>query len=188
MCEAPSYYYFVRDKGASVAHHWDYQHSRPDHALCGIPFQGPVWEGEVPPRSVCRACQALLAPHDARWWRDRAKRLESDATKHAAERHDSAAVRSSVFRLETLVAFQEKQIAELKARLRAPNPQATGRGASAQTRGNGRRRNSREAIDERVKKAEQGGPWSAAPGSEARPLTYGGHKVNGGHPGLGKGR
>ena len=181
MPEAPSYYYFVRDKGASVAHHWDYQHSRPDHSLCGAPFQGPVWEGEIRPRSVCRACQALLAPHDARWWRDRAERLEAEAAERAAaEGQVSAAFRTSVFRLERLVAFQEKQIAELKARLRGPAARTGGDGNSPN--------NSRQALDERIKKVEQGGPLAAGPGSAGKPLTYGGRKVSGGHPGLGKRR
>src|SRR6478609_1048958 len=74
MSEDPLYYY-VRDKGSAVAHHWDYLRSRTDHALCGHAYQGAVWEGEDRPRAVCRACQALLPSHEARWWRAKAEAL-----------------------------------------------------------------------------------------------------------------
>lgn len=71
-------YYYVRLKGSRIAHHWDYAKSRTDHALCGEPYFEVTWEGEERPRSVCRDCQALLPPHEARWWRQRAEVAERE--------------------------------------------------------------------------------------------------------------
>lgn len=69
-------FFYVRDKGSRVAHHFDYRRSRRGYALCGHAYLDEiVWEGEQRPRAVCRACQALVGPYELRWWRSRAEDL-----------------------------------------------------------------------------------------------------------------
>jgi hypothetical protein len=68
-------YYFVRDRASRVAHHWDYERERTTRALCGHEYAGEIlFEGGEQPSRVCRSCQQLLPPFEARWWRDSAKK------------------------------------------------------------------------------------------------------------------
>lgn len=71
-------YFYVRDRPASAAHHWDYLGDRPDQALCGHGYKDPITLGEVDrPRAVCRACQALLPKYELAWWRAKAENKAS---------------------------------------------------------------------------------------------------------------
>lgn len=64
-------YFYVREKSAPAAHHWDYLRDRSTSALCGHEYVDPITLGEIPrPRSVCRGCQARLCEWETIWWRD----------------------------------------------------------------------------------------------------------------------
>jgi len=193
-------YYFVRDKGSPVAHHWDYVRSRADHALCGHPYQAPVWEGEDRPRAVCRACQALLPPHEARWWRTRAEALQKESE---SMRLEAEGLRTRLAELERQVAIQRSQLRQLNAKL---GGQARGRGGgshaaagvmSKRTAKPGAKKkakrtrkpdNSREAVNSRLR--EESGLMSAANISSGwkGPTGRSVRVVSGGLPGLGKRR
>lgn len=68
-------YYFVRDKGSRVAHHWDYERDRRSRALCGHEYaQEIIFEGYKQPSRVCRACQDVLPRFEAKWWRQTAQK------------------------------------------------------------------------------------------------------------------
>ena len=72
-------YFYVREKSAATAHHWDYLRDRANTALCGHGYVDPITLGEVArPRSVCRACQARLSEWEAKWWRQRADEISEE--------------------------------------------------------------------------------------------------------------
>ena len=193
-------YYYVRDRGSSYAHHWDYARSRSDHALCGQPYGGPVWEGEARPKSVCRACQALLAPHEASWWRTKAEALLAETVSFEAQVDE---LRERVAELEELVARQRVHLRQLNTKVQSQPPgrgdgHVTSSGSlkrpkskrrrQARSGGTGAPDNSREAITRRLQ--NQSGPLAAAeiPTSWRRPPGRSVRVVSGGLPGLGKRR
>lgn len=188
MSDDPLHYY-VRDKGSAIAHHWDYVRSRKDHALCGHPYRSPVWEGEDRPRAVCRACQALLPPHEARWWRTRAQAALAELESLSLETEH---LRARVAELEQRVENQRRQLRQLNRRRatgsgRAPVPGKT-KPSGGEAKAKDKPDNSREAVARRLRKTS--GPLSAANISAARRRTPSGsvRVVRGGLPGLGKGR
>ena len=163
-------HYYVRDKGSAFAHHWDYARSRPDHALCGYPYQSPVWEGEARPRAVCRACQALLAPHEARWWRKKAEALQAEV--------EALTIRIAV--LKQGAAVQRKEMRRRKA-----NPPKS----KVIQPDNSKPDNSKEAVARRVRETSPN-LMSAAdiPSRWPRPSGRNVRVVSGGLPGLGQRR
>jgi hypothetical protein len=199
MCGDPLYYY-VRDKGSAVAHHWDYLRSRTDYALCGHPYQAPVWEGEDRPRAVCRACQELLPPHEARWWRTKAEALQAELE---SLRLDTEALRTRVAELERHVDNQRSQLRHLNAKRgagdrasvadnRASGVSRTKPRAKSSGKRKGQKKgkpdNTREAVTRRLREAP--GPLSAADISTGwrRPSAGPVRVVRGGLPSLGKRR
>jgi len=204
-------YYYVRDKGSAVAHHWDYLRSRSDHALCGHPYEAPVWEGEDRPRAVCRACQALLPAHEAGWWRRKAEAIQSEFDSLRPETDD---LRKRVAELEKHIDNQRSQLRHLNAKLGAgkraglagdrvsgssgskpgSKPRSKPRskpGAKSNGEGRGKKEkpdNTREAVARRLR--EGAGPLSAADISTGwrRPPAGAIRVVRGGLPSLGKRR
>lgn len=74
-------YYYVRERSASAAHHWDYINGRNDQALCGHDYQDPITLGAVDrPKAVCRACQARIPHYEAIWWRKQAESSLAELT------------------------------------------------------------------------------------------------------------
>lgn len=196
MSDDPLYYY-VRDKGSAIAHHWDYLRGRNDHALCGHPYRGATWEGEDRPRSVCRACQAMLPAHEARWWKARAEVLQDELDFLVSE---AQGLRAEIVKLKKHAENQRQQLRQLNA-TRGQKPLAQGGRADGRSpkkpaaRSSGKRGrksksapdNSREAVEMRLR--EETGPLAAA-NISARWRPTAGHirVVRGGLPGLGKRR
>ena len=147
-------FYFVRDKGSRVAHHWDYQCNRRSRALCGYYYVDEiVSEGYTPPSRVCRACQDVLPRFEAKWWREAAQQSES-RRKHLEDRcatadrelkqlrkevsHLTYELGLSQGRIETLktkVTNQAKKLHELQSARAAANRAAAAnrRGAEGQS-------------------------------------------------------
>lgn len=72
-------FYYVRDTGSRVAHHWDYTRNRTDHALCGHPYSGTnPWESTERPRALCLACQALTGPRELSWLKSAVERMKDE--------------------------------------------------------------------------------------------------------------
>jgi hypothetical protein len=160
-------YYYVRDKGSAVAHHWDYLRSRTDHALCGHPYQGATWEGEDRPRAVCRACQAVLPRFDARWWRSRAEALQ---TEGASSQRQSEDLRKQISLLEKRITDQQNELRrlnqDLAARRRGSSADNSPGAATSKIKVKPRPSkrampdNTRDAVDRRLR--DGAGPLSAA--------------------------
>src|SRR4051794_36869899 len=104
-------FYFVRDKSSSVAHHWDYERGRSDHALCGCPYMEPKWEGAERPRAVCRACQSRLLTYEARWWKAQAQKLR-DELAYLTEQSEKRAAE-----LQERIDNQRRALAQLNAKI-----------------------------------------------------------------------
>lgn len=134
MSDSP--FYYVRDTGSRVAHHWDYEGDLPDQALCGEPFTGEiVYEGEERPRAVCRACQDLTGPHEIRWWKARAASFEPEMNRLLAH---IAALKDQLRRNREQTTAQAREIGRLRKQLKraqqhatAPKPKRKQRGQSA---------------------------------------------------------
>lgn len=177
MSEDPLHYY-VRDAGSRVAHHWDYTRDRSDRALCGHHYARPVWEGTDRPRWVCRACQDLVAPHEARWWRQRAEDLQIEVNGLNARVQD---LQKRLNRLGNELSEQRRVVKDLKRRLKQLS--TTSRKGSTPTAPD----NSQEAVATRLKALT--GPLSAANVSSTWRTPAGRVRiVPGGLPGHGKKR
>lgn len=178
---ADSPYYYVRDKGSRVAHHWDYARDRTDHALCGYAYQEPVWEGTVRPRAVCRACQELLPAHEVRWWRQKAETLQAELDSLTQE---TDALTARVGELENHVAHQRRELSRLQRKSAAQGRPGSGK----RSRRTAVPDNRREAIARRLRE-EEADPLAAAdlPAAWRTPLGRR-RPVLAGLPGLGRRR
>jgi hypothetical protein len=115
-------YYFVRDKGSRVAHHWDYERDRTNHALCGHEYEGEIlFEGGMQPSRVCRACQEALPRFEAKWWRGVAQKLASRSTsleqRCATAERNLKQSRSQVEHLTYQLGLSEGRIETLKEKV-----------------------------------------------------------------------
>ena len=121
MSDGP--FYYVRSTGSRVAHHWDYRRDRSTHALCGHPYGEILYEGPVRPRAVCSDCQAAAAPYELRFYRARAKDLETELEAATAElvdvRRSRDENRESLRRLQAQLRQLQSAHERLKSRTKA---------------------------------------------------------------------
>ncbi len=105
-------FYYVRDKGSRVAHHWDYDQDRSWRALCGHSYTDAIaWQGETRPSRVCRACQELLPLYEVRWWKQTAEETSAQC-RHLAE--ELATARGRINQLQTKVDNQRRTLRRLQ--------------------------------------------------------------------------
>jgi hypothetical protein len=115
-------FYFVRDKGSRVAHHWDYDRDRKTRALCGHQYEDEiVFEGTKRPNSVCRECSEVLPRFESRWWRETAQK-SFDQCARLQERcanaeQDAKISRVQIEKLTYKLGLAEGRIEGLKAKV-----------------------------------------------------------------------
>lgn len=115
-------YYFVRDKGSRITHHWDYARERATQALCGHQYEGEiVYEGTKRPGAVCRECQELIPPFVAQWWSEIAEDLALECAVLRARCADAErelqVSRTHIEKLTYQVGLAEGRTETLKAKV-----------------------------------------------------------------------
>lgn len=148
-------YYFVRDRASRVAHHWDYERERTTRALCGHEYAGEIlFEGAEQPSRVCRSCQQLLPPFEARWWRDAARKSLAQLA-NLKERH--AVLESQLRQSRSQVDKLTYQLGLCEGRNESLNKKVANQRNTLNQLQNGR------AAANRAKKSVQSQPANATP-------------------------